>query len=113
MSTPVAPRETVSVEVRREALPAVTAVIEAVLASAAPRGAEPFPGRAALTIPEAALALGLGVGSVRSLIRRGELSSIAFGRAARITVRELTEYVDRRSDEAAVWAKPTPLRRRG
>ena len=100
------------VEVPPEALPAVLAVIEAVRVSVSSNVEEPFVGRLALTVPEAAQALGLHVGTVRSLVRRGDLSSISFGRAARITVRELTEYVDRRSDEAAVWKKPTPLRRR-
>lgn len=100
------------VEVPPEALPAVLAVIEAVRVSVSSSADEPFVGRLVLTVPEAAQALGLSVATVRSLLRRGDLQSISFGRAARITVRELTEYVDRRSDEAAVWAKPTPLRRR-
>lgn len=120
MSTPLAPPQlevtesgSVSVEVPAAALPAVLAVVEAVRASDSSPSADAFAGRLALTVPEAAQALGLSIGTVRSLIRRGDLSSIAFGRAQRIAVRELTEYVDRRSDEAAVWAKPTPLRRRG
>ena len=108
-----APAQTRTLEVPEAAIPAVLAVLDALRASASPPGAEPFGDRLALTVPETARALGLSVGTVRSLVRRGDLSSISFGRAARITVRELTEYVDRRSDEATVWKKPTPLRRRG
>lgn len=101
------------VEVPPEALPAVLAVIAAVRVPAPTPGAEPFGDRLALTVPESARALGLSVGTVRSLLRRGDLSSISFGRATRITVRALSAYLDRRSDEVAVWAHPTPLRRRG
>ena len=101
------------VDVPVAALPAVMAVIDAVRASAPASAAEPFADRLALTVPETAQALGLSVGTVRSLLRRGDLSSISFGRATRILVSSLTEYLDRRSDEAAVWARPTPLRRRG
>ncbi len=104
---------TATVEVPREAIPAVMAVIEAVRASAPSAGAEAFGDRLALTVPETAEALGLSIGTVRSILRRGDLSSISFGRATRILVSELTDYLDRRSQEADVWAKPVALRRRG
>lgn len=109
----VQPALSTQVDVPVAALPAVMAVIEAVRASAPSSAADPFAGRLALTVPETAQALGLSVGTVRSVLRRGDLSSISFGRATRITVQTLTEYLERRSDEAAVWARPTPLRRRG
>lgn len=107
------PAQTRTLEVPEAAIPAVLAVLDALRASASPPGAEAFRDRLALTVPESAQALGLSVATVRSLLRRGDLTSISFGRAARITVRDLTEYVDRRADEAAVWARPTPLRGRG
>lgn len=118
MSAPLAhatPRSSdpVLIAVPLEAVPAVVAVIEAVRASATSAGTKPFGDRLALTVPQTAQALGLSVGTVRSLLRRGDLSSISFGRATRITVQTLGEYLDRRSDEAEVWARPTPLRRRG
>lgn len=118
MSAPLAhatpkPSDPVLIAVPPGAVAAVMAVIEAVRASAPASAAEPFAGRLALTVPETARALGLSVGTVRSLLRRGDLSSLAFGRATRITVQTLTEYLDRRSDEVAVWARPTPLMGRG
>lgn len=102
----VQPARSTQVDVPVAALPAVLAVIEAVRASAPSSADEPFAGRLALTVPETARALGLSDGTVRALLRRGDLSSISFGRASRITVRELTSFLDRRAGEAEIFARP-------
>lgn len=107
------PAQTRTLEVPETAIPAVLAVLDALRASASPPGAEPFRDRLALTLPESAQALGLSVATVRSLLRRGDLTSISFGRATRILVTELTKYLERRSDEAQIWTKPVALRRQG
>lgn len=103
------PSGDVTLAIPQEALPTVLAVIELVRSSTFPGSAAPFGDRLSLTVPEAANSLGLGVGTVRSIIRRGELGSICFGRATRILVRDLVQYLDRRADEVAIWDRPTPL----
>lgn len=104
----------VTLAIPQEALPAVLAIIELVRASTPSGNATPFADRLTLTVPETAKALGLGVGTVRSIIRRGELGTLSFGssgssgHATRILVRNLLQYLDQRADEVAIWEPPTP-----
>jgi excisionase family DNA binding protein len=55
--------------------------------------------RLLLTIPEAALALGIGRSLCYELVLRGELPSIKLGRARRIPVASLEAFVARRAAE--------------
>lgn len=94
-----------------EAASVVMALMEAIRASSDGAGVAPFGGRLALTVPEASHALGLSPNALRTIIRRGDLHTVAFGRATRISVRELTDYLDRRAGEAKIYAQPMQIGR--
>ena len=55
-----------------------------------------------LTIPEAARLLSIGRTMAYELISAGELEVVHIGRAARVPVEAVREYVDRRRAETAV-----------
>jgi excisionase family DNA binding protein len=63
-------------------------------------------GRLLVTIQEAAVALGLGRSTVYELVAGGELESVTVGRARRIPVRELEEFVTRLEEKS----RPVPPR---
>jgi excisionase family DNA binding protein len=67
-------------------------------------------GRLLLTIPEAAVALGIGRTLAYGLVLSGDLPSIKLGRARRVPVAGLAAYLERKmatgsDDESHVGAK--------
>lgn len=56
-------------------------------------------GRLLLTIPECALALGIGRTLCYELVLRGELPSITLGRARRIPAASLQAFIERKVAE--------------
>ena len=59
-----------------------------------------------LTLPEAAIALRLSKGTVKKLIRTGELDSVKIGASRRIPADALEDYVGRLKEQAANAADP-------
>ena len=57
-------------------------------------------GKLLLTIPEAAIRLGLGRSLVYRLVMAGEIPSIKLGRARRVPAPALEEFVGKRLEEA-------------
>jgi len=56
--------------------------------------------RLLLTVPEAAMRLGLGRSLIYQLVMSGELASVKVGRARRVPVSALENFVERIAEEA-------------
>ena len=65
-----------------------------------------MPEKMLLTVPEAAMRLGLGRSFVYQLVMTGELPSVKLGRARRVSVRAIDEYVERLQGEQVPAAPP-------
>ena len=59
------------------------------------------------TVPEAAMRLGLGRSLVYELVMRGEIISIKIGRARRVPVSALDQFVARLAEEEESRLSPT------
>ena len=55
--------------------------------------------RILLTIPEVAMKLGLGRSLIYSLVKTGEIESLKIGRARRVPMKALTDYIEIRLSE--------------
>lgn len=56
--------------------------------------------RLLLTVPEAAMRLGLGRSLIYQLVMSGELASVKVGRARRVPVSALEQFVERIAERA-------------
>jgi excisionase family DNA binding protein len=65
-----------------------------------------------LTVEQAAERLNLGRTFVYGLVRRGELASVKAGRARRVPVQAVDQYIERLLEEQVPRRRDEPLRRR-